>query len=696
MVERGFGLQEIEQELESFPVIVAEQYRSGREILSADWNDSELIAWATCGLLMARQTIRSWEAAAEYFRVSIEVKAVLPFQHLMLWAESGELLCKESPAVAVAYFRSSPTCVGVLEIADVRNWCRLGGSLYQGTWKSSALATKFFDASALLLAAVNYRELERLIGFVAKLAQRSYDMAQDCLELSQEVFPHLGENKNEFISLIMTMASGSWREVRECFETAARILPRIESGQRAHFLTLAEQLSSDGERNVAQFLKEGSNGLLQVDSGLHADLLKFADTLLPVHSASVLEFLKSTPRLLDRISLEQLGIWFTEGMAVLKDNNDGGMAFFRIQSTRSEQLLDLLSSVVELNRVKDVLRMYCQALAGASMDIAPTHELVQKSIGWVSRENPTTEGSTVYLPPVADQYAGKEENFGLFKVVATHQIAHLEFGSFEFNIDKPSTVFQDLRPRLMSLQFVQNQLQTKDDLMEDGNLGAEETLITDMHLFFNLLNDRQLGLDIFTVVEDGRLDTRVEHEYAGIRSHYRRVQQDSLSERPDIRTLPAREALVELLVRLSLRQDSDLFIPSAYKDEARAITRVFARVLSPSMTVEDSAEATIRIYAVISQIPNEEIPPDDWEDLDTSQEESEGTEDTSNLMDFLEQQMQESSEEGLAESDQESYSSPQDVGYRGDFKPELVQLLTKLKQSDGASDQSTTELIQET
>lgn len=695
MVEREFGLEEIEKELESFPVIVSEQFRVARDILIGEWNESELIAWATHGLLMARQTVRSWEAAAEYFRVSTEVKSILPFQHLMLWAESGEALCKDSPAVSVAYFRASPICVGMLEISDVRNWSRLGGSLYKGTWKSSALATKFFDASGLLLVAVNYLELERLIGFVSLLSQRSYDMAQDCLTLSQEVFPLLGDNKNDFISLVMTMVNGSWRDVRECFETTARVLPRIEGGQRTHFLNLAEKLSADGERNVAQFLKESSNGLLQIDKELHATLLKFADTLLPIYPASVLEFLKSTPRLLDRISVEQLETWFTEGVALLNENYDGGMAFFRIQSTRSEELLDVLSSVVELNRVKDVLRMYCQALAGASMDIAPTTELVQKSIGWISKENPTTEGSTVYLPPVADQYNGKDENFGLFKVVATHQIAHLEFGSFEFNFNKPSSMFQDLRPRLAILQSMDDGLQHQDGQIQDDISHIEEGLITDMHLFFNLLNDRQLALDIFTVVEDGRLDTRVEHEYAGIRSHYRRVQQDSLSERPSMRTLPAREALIELLIRLSLRQEAELFIPSAYKDEARSIARVFSKVLSPSMTVEDSAEATIRIYAVISQIPNEEVPQDDWEDLDTSEEENEGTEDANSLMNLLEQQMKDSSEEGAEPSDEQSYSSPQDVGYRGDFKPELVQLLTKLKQSDGTSDQSTTELTKE-
>ena len=41
-----------------------------------------------------------------------------------------------------------------------------------------------------------------------------------------------------------------------------------------------------------------------------------------------------------------------------------------------------------------------------------------------------------------------------------------------------------------------------------------------MQRFFNLFEDRKLALDIFTVVEDGRLDFRVKHEYPGIKAAY--------------------------------------------------------------------------------------------------------------------------------------------------------------------------------
>ena len=74
------------------------------------------------------------------------------------------------------------------------------------------------------------------------------------------------------------------------------------------------------------------------------------------------------------------------------------------------------------------MEMYCRGLAGAEIKLAATAELVEKNIGWVSNESPTTEGSTVFVPTIVDRYQSKEENFNWFKVVSTHQVAHLEFG----------------------------------------------------------------------------------------------------------------------------------------------------------------------------------------------------------------------------------------------------------------------------
>ena len=80
------------------------------------------------------------------------------------------------------------------------------------------------------------------------------------------------------------------------------------------------------------------------------------------------------------------------------------------------------------------------------MEIAPTQELVDKGIGWVSGNHATIEGNTLYLPGLIDGAPTKEENFAKLKVIATHQVVHQEFGSFGFSYEHPCTLFRDLRP----------------------------------------------------------------------------------------------------------------------------------------------------------------------------------------------------------------------------------------------------------
>ena len=295
-----------------------------------------------------------------------------------------------------------------------------------------------------------------------------------------------------------------------------------------------------------------------------------------------------------------------------------------------------------------------------------------------------------------DRYQSKDENFSWFKVVSTHQVAHLEFGSFSFEFEEPSKLFDDLRSSLESRRLEAVDVKNKEesinedesedaieefhdeDATELPDSGIERAWLTDMQRFFDLFEDRKLALDIFTVVEDGRLDSRVKNEYPGIKSSYVQVQQDSHENRPDIKELPAREAMVEFMVRLSLQQYEGVAAPVKFAVEAKKVATIARRVLVSEATVEDAAEASLRIYAIISSIPNEEIPPEDWNDMDFEDQEEEEYVDPDDMEQLL-QQIGLGMEMELRPEGEEEYESIQDVDYRGDFKPELAQLMTELR-----------------
>ena len=358
------------------------------EAVSVELQDEQILDWAERGAAMAEQSVRSWEAAARFFAVSPAVARMMPFNYFLKWADCGSDLCAESPTLAVSYFAASPGAMSRLRSRHIETWMSLGRGLYKGSWKSSTLSTKFFEASPNLLTALTVPELERFTTFLGALSNRSYDMAAECLAASQEIFPLLGEDKRTFIRLGTSLTESTWRQVKGLFESSARALPNIQADQRTRFIRLAQGLHDAGTVNLPAAISAAGQALGQVESEHHEPIIGMAEALMKKAPEAVPSFIDSCPRALERVSITQLTQWFDEGTAILDHNEDGGLAFFRIESSRSHETLEMLSSSVEFTRVRDVMEMYCRALAGTEIKLSTSDDLAEKNIGWVSDEAP--------------------------------------------------------------------------------------------------------------------------------------------------------------------------------------------------------------------------------------------------------------------------------------------------------------------
>ncbi|MBI4220539.1 MAG: hypothetical protein HY682_10370, partial [Chloroflexi bacterium] len=660
--QAGLTTETLETELARFPAPVTEGYREARALLQGRLREQDLVSWAEQGLIISSKTVRSWEAAAEYFKASPAVQRQLAAGQFMRWAASGADLCGESPSLAVAFFKASPGALLRLRPRQIDEWSVLGRALYRGTWKSSTLACRFYELTPSLLESLAFTELVRFGQFLEVLSLRSYDLASQCLVEGCALFPRIGTEREIFISVAHAVAERSWRDVRSFFDGAAG-LAALDSEQRGRLLLLARKLVLAGEVVAGDFVRHGASAVKAVQPQYAARLLELAEAIHAASPAAVTDFLRHSPAVLSRVSFSQFEAWHSEGLGILKESPDAGIAFLRGISTRSQEVLDTLASGVELNRIKDIVRIYCRALSGEDIELSSTQQLVEKKIGWTDSQIATTEGTTIYLPPVVDRFPTKDDNFAWYKVVSTHQVGHIEFGSFKFDFEKPSSVFEDLRPHLGTTsangkpeakveppEAPQTPHAKPETAKADGPtvkadaptakaaahagkstaLAGEDAApeaptapVTDMTRFFDLFDDRKLAHDIFTVVEACRLDATVMDEYRGIVSSYRKVQERALQERPTIEELPMREAMVEFIIRLSLSQKGDLKVPKDHVNIARKVTRLVRQVATAEATVEDVAEASIRIYTFLTQVPNNQIPEEDFEDFDPEEDEQE-------------------------------------------------------------------------
>ncbi len=654
MAEARFSLDPWQAELSVYPTTLAAEAKKASTAMAHHLSTAELENWMQEGVALTRLSPRAWEAALDYFKTSPLVVEKLAYPFLLHWMHWGNRLAQASPVLAGAYFRASQEMLGALSPRSLGDWAQMALTLYKGDWRSTSVASRFLELSPRILHYLALPEAGDFVRFMDILGRHSPEQGMEVLGMAEGVLGGLErQDRRGFLHLALVLVEHQWRDSRSFFQAGAKVMSRIDRGSRERFLALSETLARDHGSTALSFIVDGSQALDQVDRSLHASLLEWAAELLPVSAVAATELLKSSPRVLSRVRNEDLKTWVEKGKAILSENKEGGEAFFRLESHKGEDVLSELSKGVDLEKVREVLRMYSEALSGSPIQVLPLQNLSEKGIGWLSQEKASTEGTTLYLPPYVDKYPTPRDNFDWFKVLVTHQCAHLEFGSFVFDFDREGKVFPATR--------------------QERATGAKDGGAVDMERFFDLFPDRVLGHDIFTLVEDSRIDATVKREYPGIRTLYQVVQHGEVERRPEQASLPLREAFLEALVLLSLDAADKVAFPEDLEQLWQQIIGVAQQVYQPLALVEDSAEATLRIYDLVSQIPNirNEEPSSESENEEKQPPEGE--------------QEEESSRAPGKGTSEVPYTSPQGVEFRGEFKPELVQLLNKLRQEQQAA-----------
>ena len=663
-------LHDAERKLADHSASLPEALRSALAELRPSLAESDLRSWVEEGLVLADHSLRSWEAAAEYFRVSPQVVRTLSPAAFRRWVHAGRDLAEHSSVVAGAYFHASPGSVAYLNEHKMTEWAMLGQRLYQGQWKSISLASMFFAIGPNLLPLLTMEQLARLTALIEAVAERSYELATDCLDAAPHLFGELArEDRTPFLALAAAVADASWADVRLLFQRGPSLLEPVAPGERGRLLALGGQVANHLGRHAFALFAEAAEALGHVPNDAHGDLLGLAEELAVGSPTAATEFLKSAPSVLRRVRPEELRRWHAAGHRILEGSRAGGEAYFRLESGKGEEVLQTISSRVELAQVGSVLRLYCKALTGTDISIHPASELAEKGIGWISEDRPSTEGSTVYLPEYVDEYVEKKQNFAVYKVFSTHQAAHLEFGSFWFRFGRKGKVLPRRR-HLVERERLRQQ-------REAGARARRRQSLTDMERFFDLFDDRRLALDLFTIVEDARIDALVRREYCGIRRSWARRQAAELEARSDPRSLPLRQALLENLVRASLDSARTIVWPQELSGVLAEALRLLRTMHQPTATVEDAAECALLLYDLASRLAN--LPPEllealDWEDL---------AEDALEVSLSTPSAGAEADLSMLPEGEETPYESPRPVDFRGDFKPELVQLLMRLRLKEG-------------
>jgi nitric oxide reductase NorD protein len=233
-----------------------------------------------------------------------------------------------------------------------------------------------------------------------------------------------------------------------------------------------------------------------------------------------------------------------------------------------------------LEGVAPVLGLYYRALAGRNAALVPYGDRNDP------QQYPDTH-STIRLPDKVGRFATGNGNFYWYKIALTHRAAHYDGGTFAFEFLRPALHFTTLRPASM------------DELERHENE-------SDLETFFGLFAQRQLAVEVFTVMEDLRLDEWSKRRYPGLSSGYDKIQRAAVHDRPELASLGPRNALAEVMVRFSLASKRPIELPAFLHERTRQLHRIMQKLHHPDARVEDSAEAAMRAYCLIVGLPNME------------------------------------------------------------------------------------------
>lgn len=231
-----------------------------------------------------------------------------------------------------------------------------------------------------------------------------------------------------------------------------------------------------------------------------------------------------------------------------------------------------------LEGVAPVLGLYYRALSGRNAALMPQSDPNDP------QQYPDTH-TTIRLPPRINRFMTGADNFFWYKVALTHRAAHYEGGTFAFAFLREARYFERLRPQRL----------------EDTGRHEHES---DLETFFRLFAQRQLAVEIFTVIEGLRSDEWAKRRYPGLRAAYEKIQRAALRDRPDLMQLRPRDALAEMMVRFTLAPRHAVALPLLLHDPLRQLNEVMQPLYRPDAQVEDSAEATLRAYCLLVRIPN--------------------------------------------------------------------------------------------
>ena len=514
--------------------------------------------WAEGARQLLREYPASFELCGSYLTASSLFLTEKSRYYLESWIAQGLRLASYSVPIAVRFFDFTPEFVEHDTLSHVREWAERVVQIMLHSDRKPDMVLAYMEGSVQLLQYASFREMIKWSATALLIIQKSKRLAKAFFTISPPGISSLYQTERRKIYEIAGITVQAMPgKALEFYQAAPEQLLELNPNVRESLLDAVIKNTAEQPENAPYFFDEIVGGL----KGLifpAQELIMRNESVIREQSLDVKRaYFMNAGTLLRKANESFLPHWLERGLEISNHNEAAGIDYLSFTSEESQTELVRWKEAVFFDEYKNPLILFARALCGKELRLL-TQDSVDKDNKPVARQYPATDDYSVYLPPYIAEENNRRGNFLFYKVSTAHQAGYIEFNTFD---DR----FSAIREYLQAFPH------------------------------------GEIALDIFFMLEDGRIDHKLRSEYAGLKIDLDEV----LTRIFEKRAFPNQNPLLEIqeaLLRLSVGHLDESRISPGLSGTVHQLKGALQGFYEYSESVWDCFLKTVQVYEILKPL----------------------------------------------------------------------------------------------
>ncbi len=506
---------------------------------------------------------------------------------VVAWLDVGVALAQASGAMALKYVKDSPLILGLIESPDTRAMVlRLAVELAED---DANVALEFLRTAPQMVAAVPAEQLRAWLDIAVELIGVDVVVGLEYVRQIPHVAPVLPfEAVRDWLAFGLklirpnTLGKPDYIGTLEFLRTSAGLLGDLESPSiRRRVVEIGSQLADQAAEAGIACLAEAPRLMRQLPApDWQTKILQYGSLVAERDAEATLNYLRRCPEIVAMVGAGTDGAqrfeqWFKAGMETLAYSVEGARAYFAVESRRALASVEEALSGVPLRSVARTIKLFVEGLCGTDVSIAAAPDGAAAG----ARATVSADGRTIFLPALLRRYPDAADNERLYLVMAAHEAGHLEFGTYRPLPDVLDELAGTVRQRYRRPGTVHS--------------------LADLFLLYP---HPQLVRDLWTVLEDARVEFLLQEAYPGLRRDLAKLAAEAVVPRDPAAGLTPKELIVDCLLRLSTGESESSAVPRAVRSEVAELWALCQGLFRTDATAEDAVRLTDRVYVRLEEL----------------------------------------------------------------------------------------------